>query len=184
MLFTLVILLSTFATLNEYVIKPAMGISRPSHAYILKQANSRAPLDSIYTLVTAERRSFLKGIIGGDTIHFKTIDPRILNHWIDEAGYSFPSGHSFNAFLLGSILAWCIYELRGRKLGVLPLIPLIWAALVAFSRVAIGAHTALDVTFGAGLGLIVSHTLIALPVTRRLILAYSKTTQLSIRAQK
>ena len=166
----MLVVLSAFAKINEALIKPTFHIARPSHAFIIRQAESTAKLDSIYSLVTQKRRAFFKDLIARDTLHFKTFDQRILDHWVEEAGYSLPSGHSFNAFLLGSILSFAIYELSGRRRTVWAYIPLVWASLVAISRVAVGAHTALDVTVGSGLGLVISHLLIALPLTQKLIL--------------
>ena len=168
------IFLAGFAWLNDNVLKPAFHISRPSHLYIIKQAHSTLRLDSIYTLVVTKRRTIFNEIISSDTIHFKSVDRRILNHWVEEAGYSFPSGHSFNAFLLGTFIAWCIFELKGRKIGVLPFLPLLWASIVGLSRVAIGAHTPLDVTAGAGLGLVLSHALLAIPAVRKLIVPVAR----------
>ena len=175
-LFVLMVFLAAFASLNENVIKPAIGSSRPSHAYIIKHANPAMKLDSIYSLVVMQRRSFFREVIKNDTIHFNEIDPRILEHWIEEAGYSFPSGHTFNAFLLGGILAFGVFHYSGRRLTFWCFIPMIWACMVGISRVAMGAHTALDVTGGAALGLLISHFLIAVPFTRKLLFLESTPT--------
>ncbi|MBA4054431.1 MAG: hypothetical protein C0490_06955 [Marivirga sp.] len=164
----LCMLLSVFAFLNEHAIKPAAGFARPSHTYIIEQTKSAANLDSIYLLTSESRKTFFRNILSSDTVHFRDIDPRILDHWVDEAGYSFPSGHSFNAFLLASILAFGIYQ-SDRKVKYLYFIPLLWALLVALSRVAVGAHSPLDVSVGAGIGLIVSHILLSITKTRDLI---------------
>lgn len=164
------ILLSTFAFLNEHLVKPAVKLARPSHTFIIKQSNSEANLDSLYALEEINRKTFFQDLIASDTLNFKRIDLRILNHWVEEAGYSFPSGHSFNAFLLASILAFGIYNIGQKKLRLLYFIPLAWASLVALSRVAVGAHSAMDVSVGAGLGLILSHSLLGIKVTRDLII--------------
>ncbi|MEO8473884.1 MAG: phosphatase PAP2 family protein [Chryseolinea sp.] len=169
-LLVLIVLLAGFSLLNENLIKGTLRIARPSHTYILKQLESTIPIDSIYSLAPGERRSLFKNLIDHDTIHFKNIDPRILNHWMEEVGYSFPSGHSLTAFLLASILSFAIYLYQGQRVTILSFISLMWAATVAFSRVAIGAHTSLDVSAGAALGLIISHVLLAIPLTRKIIL--------------
>jgi phosphatidylglycerophosphatase B len=166
----LTILLTAFAFLNEHVVKPAVRLARPSHTFMIKQTHSTANLDSLYTLEEDKRKSFFQELVASDTLNFKSIDLRILNHWVDEAGYSFPSGHSFNAFLLGSILAFGIYDRAPKKLRRLYFIPLLWASLVALSRVAVGAHSAMDVSVGAGLGIILSHTLLGIKATRNLII--------------
>jgi len=100
-------------------------------------------------------------------LQFKQIDPGILNHWIDEAGFSFPSGHTFNAFLFAMILAYAIYFNRSKpQWRHLFFIPFLWALGVAVSRVALGAHTALDVTAGAGLGIITGTVFLYIDKTR------------------
>jgi phosphatidylglycerophosphatase B len=166
----LIILLAAFASLNENVIKPFAAMTRPSHAYIIKNTKSNVKIDSVYSLVVTQRRLFFKDIVDRDTIHFKTIDSRVLQHWIDEAGYSFPSGHTFNAFLLATILAFGIFQVNGRVVTAWCYLPMVWAALVGISRVAVGAHSALDVTAGAAVGLLVSHFFLAIPQTRKLLL--------------
>lgn len=166
-------LLATFAFLNEHVLKPAVGFARPSHTYIIKQTRSRVNLDSLYSLTENNRRAYFKNVLESDTITFKAIDQRILDHWVEEAGYSFPSGHSFNAFLLASILAFSMFQSEHRKMKHLYFLPLLWALLVALSRVAVGAHSPLDVSFGAAIGLIISHLLLSNRMTRELIIPKS-----------
>lgn len=163
-------LLATFAFLNEHVVKPAAGFGRPSHTYIINQTNSNVSLDSLYLLTDHDRKAYFRNILDSDTVHFREIDRRILDHWVDEAGYSFPSGHSFNAFLLASILAFSMYHSNHRKLKYLYFLPLVWAALVALSRVAVGAHSPLDVSVGAAVGLIISHLMLSISLTRDLII--------------
>jgi len=162
-------LLAGFAFLNEHVVKPVVKLSRPSHSYMIKQTKSIMTLDSLYTLEESQRKAYLKGLITSDTLYLKQIDQRVLNHWVDEAGFSFPSGHSFNAYLLGTILAFGIYEEKQRKWRLLALMPLSWALLVALSRVALGAHTAADVSAGAGIGLLLAFTLLGITATRKLL---------------
>lgn len=165
----LAIVLGVSAKVNETFIKSRLAISRPSHQYILNASRSKADLDSVYLLLTDERRLFFRSIVDHDTIHFKEIDERVLRHWIDEAGYSMPSGHTFNAFLLASMLAFSLFELNQRHITWWLYLPMVWAALVGMSRVVLGVHTALDVSLGGVLGLAVSHLLLAIPLTNRLL---------------
>lgn len=160
------LILWAFAYLNEHVLKPSIRQFRPSHAYILDQTRSKATLDSLYQLPEADRRTFFRDLIASDTVSFRTIDEHILNHWIAEAGYSFPSGHSFNAFLLGTLLAFGLFH---SGISWLACIPLTWASFVAVSRVALGAHSALDVSIGAAMAITVAYSLLQLPAARRLL---------------
>lgn len=168
-LLTLIIILGAFAKLNETLIKSRFAVSRPSHKFILKTAKSNASLDSVYQLVVPERRVFFQKVIDADTVNFNRIDKLVISHWVDEVGYSMPSGHTFNAFLLASMLAFSLFELNKRRIAWWLFLPMIWAAAVGLSRVILGVHTPLDVTIGAALGLLVSHLLLAIPAMNRLL---------------
>lgn len=75
-------------------------------------------------------------------------------------GYSFPSGHTQNAFAsFGSLAAWT----KRRALRVLCIAAVI---LVAFSRMYLGVHTPLDVGVAFAMGLVL--TLALLPLFRNI----------------
>jgi len=168
-LVSLVVVLGAFAKLNETMIKSRFAVSRPSHQYIIRESQSTAKLDSIYHLVVPERRLFFQKMLDQDTVHFSSIDPIILAHWVDEAGYSMPSGHTFNAFLLATMLSFSLFELNQRRITVWHYAPMLWAALVGLSRVVLGVHTPLDVSIGGALGLVVAHGLLAIPAINRML---------------
>jgi phosphatidylglycerophosphatase B len=169
-LLTLIVVLASFAYVNEHVIKPSIRASRPSHTYIVRQSKSNAKLDSIYSLAQNNKRIFFRGLISADATTFGSIDPRILDHWVEETGYSFPSGHSFNAFLLAGIIAFGIYQSVPKNRRAISAIPLLWASLVALSRVAVGAHSAWDVSVGSAMGLVLAYSLMSFRFTRELII--------------
>lgn len=160
------ILLSVLGIVNEYGVKPALKVPRSIHSFILAKTNSKEPLDSIYKLPAIDRKRFFQQLLDSDTVHFQQIDNRILQHWVNESGYSFPSGHTFNAFLIGSFLAFSLYRFNTRAVRMLYAVPLLWACAVGISRVLLAAHSAVDVTVGAGMGLLVSHLLLTLPRSR------------------
>lgn len=145
----LLAVLAVFAFVNEHLTKKLLRSPRPSHAYILNEAGRAINLDSLYQLEKEQRQAVFNGLIQASPVLTATIDKKVLDHWVEEAGYSFPSGHSFNAFLLASILAFGIRQTRFKKWFFLPFV---WACCIAVSRVAIGAHTALDVSVGAAMG--------------------------------
>ncbi len=62
---------------------------------------------------------------------------------------SFPSGHTVAAFVLAGVAVLCASECQRRRFGWLALGA---AALVAFSRIAVGAHWPLDLFAGAAGG--------------------------------
>lgn len=166
----LTVFLSVFAFFNEHVTKKALKLPRPSHIYIFDHAFSSLKVDSLYTFDVEGRQKLLRELIEGHKESFVKIDKKVIEHWIEEAGYSFPSGHSFNAFLMACILAFSLYHSKRAVVKNLYILPLTWSLFVAVSRVAIGAHSALDVSFGAGMGIIVALLFLYFDNTRKLIL--------------
>ena len=147
-------LLAGLAAFNEHVVKPAVMSPRPSHLYleekgIVKLAELYRLSDSARTEMMQKRIEMLPDSV--DHVY----DP-ILTHWTFESGFSFPSGHSQNAFLLGTVVAFLVYTRSTGRYRLLSLIPLIWAALVCISRVAIGIHTKYDVMAGATVGMLLA----------------------------
>ncbi len=82
-----------------------------------------------------------------------------LNSLYYVSGFSFPSGHAFQAFTNTLPLIICfltndaIFKRNWEKI-VLALILLIYAITLAFSRVIVGVHYFSDVLFGIGLAII------------------------------
>lgn len=162
-------LIAALAFFNEHVTKKALKLARPSHTFVLEQSGSHAKLDEFYKLSDTERKLFLKRMMDFNPVNFKQIDHRVLEHWIDESGYSFPSGHSFNAFLLAYIFSYVMFHSRKKWVNVLYFVPFVWAVTVAVSRVAIGAHSVLDVSFGSALGLLAASVFLYFDTGKKLV---------------
>jgi len=159
-----IILLSSFAYINEHVTKAILKFPRPSHLYIVEAAHGN--IDSLYILKSEPREACLRQMINSTPALYDMLDQKVQDHWVEESGYSFPSGHSFNAFLCGCLLAYCVAQGRFRKLYFLPLV---WSVMIAVSRVAIGAHSALDVSVGGLLGILVAWAFLSMDYTRNLL---------------
>ncbi|MCD6066586.1 MAG: phosphatidylglycerophosphatase [Bacteroidetes bacterium] len=164
---SLILVFGALAWVNEHYTKPILKLQRPSHVYMLKQTHIADKIDTLYTLGKKERGEFFAALVKDHIDAFKDIDARVQQHWIDEAGFSFPSGHTFNAFLFAMVIAYAIYFNRSRpKLRKLFFLPFAWAAGVGISRVAMGAHTALDVSAGATLGILIGLLFLYIDFTR------------------
>lgn len=151
----LFLIIGAFAFVNENVTKKITKTIRPSLEYVSKNADGAFSLEKLYALPKEERTNYILRTLREHHHSFYGIDELVLMHWADESGYSFPSGHSFNSFLLACVLSFSMYYSRSNRVKPLFVLPLIWAVVVCVSRVALGAHSALDVTFGGVLGTIV-----------------------------
>ena len=145
----LCIVLATLALINEFVTKPLVAAHRP---FVLKlEKAGLLPADKFYALAgKPERTDYLRKILDENPDHplVKFLDPHIKEHWVMQTGFSFPSGHSQNAFLFAVILGFLIQHLvpGGRRFVW---IPFLWASGICLSRVAVGVHSPLDITVGA-----------------------------------
>jgi phosphatidylglycerophosphatase B len=166
----IVLIIALFAALNEKFTKPLLKLERPSHHEMLGRLNMSPLLDSLYQLSKEERIQFFGIQTKKQPELFKNIDPQVLQHWVLEGGYSFPSGHTFNAFLLAMIFSFGIlHNTHSKRLQQLYPLPLMWAAMVGISRVALGAHSLVDVCVGGLMGVGVGALLLYIDFTRHLI---------------
>ena len=153
-----VLVLGGIAYTNEYGLKPLLRKPRPSHQFLLSRPGQDTTLlRQYYHQEVAQRRAYLQQFIRANPDKVKAISPRVLNHWVQEAGYSFPSGHSQNAFLLGSILVFWLWRVLPAHKSFWLIVPITWAVLVCLSRVALGVHTETDVALGAASGLVLAY---------------------------
>ena len=164
---SLLIFFGALAFVNERYTKPLLKSQRPSHVYMLNQTGLSSTIDSLYQLDKQARKDFFQVLVNTHPLEFKQIDPEITAHWVDEAGFSFPSGHTFNAFLFAMILSYAIlFNKSYPHLRKLFFIPFIWAFFIGISRVAIGAHSPLDVSAGAALGISIGWLFLYIEKTR------------------
>ena len=154
---------------NEFVTKPYVAAPRP---YVLKlEAEGLLAADAFYALPDKEtRRVLLREILNensGNSV-VQSLDPAIRGHWEVETGFSFPSGHSLNAFLFAVFIAFLIQGLftRGKRWVW---IPFLWAGAICLSRVALGVHSPLDVTIGALTGGLIGGLILKLGLLNKLI---------------
>jgi len=175
-LISLVVFFGILAFINERYTKHILKAQRPSHVYMLNNTGLTRTIDSLYQLNKNERQKYFENLLKTHPLKFKHIDVEIQDHWIEEAGFSFPSGHTFNAFLFAMILAYAIYFNRSKPhLRNLFFIPFLWAVLVGISRVAMGAHTAFDVSAGAALGIATGNLFLYMNLTRYWLTRKNKT---------
>lgn len=147
-------LLGGLAAFNEHIVKPAVRSPRPSHLYL--EQKGIVKLEELYRLEDNERTEVMQQRLLSKPEKVGHVYDPILVHWTYESGFSFPSGHSQNAFLLSTIVAFLLYSRTVRGYSWLVAVPLVWAVLVCVSRVAIGIHTKYDVIAGASAGMVIA----------------------------
>lgn len=160
MLLTMVLALPFVAVVNEDLVKPAFAEPRPSHRQ-LTEAGVIADLDAFFRLDSDERRRYLASRTARDeaskSLH---IHPVILEHWIHQTGYTFPSGHAVNAFIIAVLFLGAALANPTRRRRWLAGCIMGWAVAVALSRVLLEVHRPLDVTAGALTGAVVGALLL------------------------
>tara|TARA_B100000676_G_scaffold184380_1_gene181381 strand:+ start:1351 stop:2217 length:867 start_codon:yes stop_codon:yes gene_type:complete len=162
-------ILLCFALVNEFLTKPAVGKHRP---FIIKLEKEGLLVgQKLYNKGgKPERTQFLEKLFKENANHplIQSVHPLIRRHWEAQTGFSFPSGHSQNAFLFAIILGYLISELipNGRRWIW---IPFLWAGAICLSRVALGVHSPLDITIGALTGGLIGGLILKLGVINKLI---------------
>lgn len=153
------------AFLNEHLIKEQLCVHRPSIELLQKEYGFNA--NEFYQQEGKElRRAYVQDYLKTEGIDIKndqhqSISNLIKKVWIKEAGYSFPSGHTVTVFLMMSLLSYIFLKYFKRKHVWVVCLLFLWAVIMAYSRVVIGVHTPLDVTFGALWGSLIAGVVIS-----------------------
>lgn len=153
LLLCLLTFLGAMAWANEHAIKPAAAVARPNILALAEDGTLALEADDFYALGDKQdRRLHLEA-------HLDALDeplaPTVRAHWIEETGYSFPSGHSLAAMTFASFfLAIGLVWMTGWRRALVFCFPA-WALLVIYSRPLLRVHSPLDVSVGALEGLVV-----------------------------
>jgi phosphatidylglycerophosphatase B len=167
---SLLLIFILFAYINEHITKPLVSAARPSHIYIFSKSVWPIEAAHFYEKSKIERSLILNEIIQKNDSNFQDIHPLVKAHWIEESGFSFPSGHSFNSWMIAVVLSYSILQLRVKhQFRKYYWIPFLWAALVAISRVMLGAHTIVDIAAGSIMGIIIASIFLYFDKTRPFI---------------
>lgn len=151
------------AAVNEHIIKAELKIPRPN---ILWLADSRAAGESgssplgmsaqqFYNTGDKEaRRVPLQAVLDQQPAVI-LLSPVIKAHWVEETGYSFPSGHAFSAMFFATFFLLLAASYLSGKRFLLFYLLLPWAIGVSYSRTILRLHTPADITLGGLQGLLV-----------------------------
>jgi phosphatidylglycerophosphatase B len=158
------------AALNEHIVKAQLKIPRPNIIWLAGE-NGTGPLgmtpDAFYAIGNkAARRKPLRNVLTKVPGPVR-LSAAIEAHWIEETGYSFPSGHAFTAMFFATFLLMiaATYLTTKRLWMFYALLP--WALAVCYSRPILRVHTPTDIMLGGLQGLVVGF--VAWVVARALI---------------
>jgi phosphatidylglycerophosphatase B len=146
----LVVFLGAGSALNESVIKPAFASPRPDIVELSARGVLPVSPARFYELPSKRaRREYLAEVLRAPRASAIGLSPAVRRHWLDETGFSFPSGHSTAAMMVATFfLLLGSVTLRGARL--IPLAPLLaWAVCVCVSRPVLRVHRPVDITVGA-----------------------------------
>ncbi len=158
------------AALNEDIVKAQLKIPRPNIIWLAGE-NGSGPLgmtpEDFYESGDKEARRKPLAKVLSRVPSPVPLSSSIEAHWIEETGYSFPSGHSFSAIFFATFLLMiaATYLTTKRLWMFYALLP--WALAVCYSRPILRVHTPTDITLGGLQGLAVG--LVAWAVARTLI---------------
>lgn len=158
------------AAINEHVVKPELKIPRPNIVWLAEE-NGAGPLgmtpESFYEKGDKEARRVPLATVLQAIPKPVLLSPSIESHWIEETGYSFPSGHSFAAMFFATfLLSIAVVMLNTKRIWLFYLL-LPWALAVCYSRPILRLHTPVDITIGSLQGLVIG--LIAAVIAMKLI---------------
>lgn len=151
------------AAINEHVIKAELKIPRPNILW-LAESHTAGSSDSSPLGMSAEqfyntgdkeaRRVPLQAVLDQQPPVIQ-LSPAIKSHWVEETGYSFPSGHAFSAMFFATFFLLMATSYLSGKRFLLFYLLLPWAIGVAYSRTILRLHTPTDITLGGLQGLLV-----------------------------
>ncbi len=141
------------AWLNESLIKETVREPRPC-ILLLHEAGLIEDVEAFYSMSKPARRARLEWIMADGDREIPGVDTSaaVRAHYLHEAGFSFPSGHTLAAFsVCAFFLFWGLLRMGPRKLWTLtPL--LLFAIGMGLARNILRVHTPLDVGVGGVLG--------------------------------
>jgi len=144
------------ALANEYFLKPAFAVPRPNIELLEETGILELSAKEFYSSLSKdERRIHLAQTLSEQTTESVGLHETVRDHWIHEAGYAFPSGHTFSAALLAAyfLSLGAVSGVRRQKWawGLLSL----YAVCIGWTRVLLGVHRPIDVLAGGAVGIVV-----------------------------
>ncbi|MCL1091353.1 phosphatase PAP2 family protein [Shewanella profunda] len=142
----------------SHTLKSFFKEPRPNVVFLAEQErpmDEQLSLDAFYQLDKQARSktiaTALDDLIAAEPA--MKLDSRIHQHWEDEVGYSFPSGHTIFA---ATLVLTASYYLLLAGLPIFSMVLLGWGLLMGLSRMLLGMHWPQDVLFSTLLAAVIS----------------------------
>lgn len=165
LIFSIIFFTYVFSSgITEYFIKEIYRKPRPSIQILSEKGYLENGGQAYFTMPYGERKNYLGDRIEINDQNLTEIYKPILKDWINEPGFSFPSGHAHISFFFGTVVSFFIYFTFKGKYKLLFLLPFIWAVLVCISRVVTAMHYPEDVIAGSVTGALTGLVIVSLPV--------------------
>ena len=148
--FASVILIQIALTAGLQLMKSCFKIQRPYQQILIKNGLGENERTLLQSIPEDKKSDFIENNINKNKLNH--INSLILESWLSEKAYSFPSGHSQTSFFAAILLSFVIL-VKAPGYKYLAVIPVIWCILVSISRVLAGFHFPSDVMAGAFIGL-------------------------------
>ncbi|WLT07447.1 phosphatase PAP2 family protein [Gilliamella apis] len=129
------------------IIKQQTAEARPYVIWLDKEFDLNQ--QQFYSQARAERKANIEKLLANSTI----IPRWLSNHWQNETGYAFPSGHTLFA-VTWALLAIILLSFK-RHFFIVSIIT-IWSLLIETSRLLLGMHSAYDLILGILLAWLIS----------------------------
>lgn len=110
---------------------------RPYMSYVVEKG---VDTTAFYEVDRNERSVILESVLDTDT----NTPSWLQNHWQNETGYSFPSGHTIFAVIWAFIIIGFLTREKDSKTWLAMIIMTLWAGLMMVSRVRLGMHFPID----------------------------------------
>lgn len=157
--FASVIFMQAAAVTGLQIMKSYFKIERPFQQLIIEKGLSENHKTLLHSIPDDKISDFLESNINKESL--SEINSFILDSWLKEKAYSFPSGHAQTSFFAAIVLSFVILKTSSMIRKYLAVIPVIWCVLVSLSRVFAGFHYPADVIAGAFIGLTVGILLVS-----------------------
>ena len=143
------------AAFNEHLLKPWMNQPRPNIEWLGSRAGGPVLAEGAAAFYRIEGKAARSRHLAEQLARSDLALPRDLSrHWIDETGFSFPSGHAFASAALGGWLLFWMLCWRRRTWLVSGVV--LWGVGVSWSRLVLGVHRPQDVLAGTCQGLLLA----------------------------